>query len=71
MVEVTVADNGPGINAEIADTLFDPFQTNKESGMGIGLSLSRAIIEAHEGRLWVDKDRHNGALFGFQLPVSK
>ena len=71
MVEVTVADNGPGINAEIADTLFDPFQTNKASGMGIGLSLSRAIIEAHEGRLWVDKDRHNGALFGFQLPVSK
>lgn len=70
MVEVTVADNGPGINQEIADTLFAPFQTNKESGMGIGLSLSRAIIEAHEGKLWVNKDRHNGALFGFQLPAS-
>ena len=71
MVEVTVADNGPGINAEIADTLFVPFQTNKDSGMGIGLSLSHAIIEAHEGKLWVDKHRQGGALFGFQLPVSK
>jgi PAS domain S-box-containing protein len=70
-VVVTVADNGPGIDARIADTLFDPFQTNKESGMGIGLSLSSAIIEAHEGKLWVDKDRQNGALFGFQLPVSQ
>ena len=71
MVEVTVADNGPGISAVIADTLFDPFQTNKDSGMGIGLSLSRAIVEAHDGKLWVDKDRQNGALFRFQLPVSK
>ena len=71
MVEVTVADNGPGINAEIADTLFVPFQTNKDSGMGIGLSLSHAIIEAHEGKLWVDKHRQAGALFGFQLPVSQ
>ena len=71
MVEVTVADNGPGIGAEIVDTLFDPFQTDKDSGMGIGLSLSRAIVEAHDGKLWVDKGRHNGALFGFQLPVSK
>ncbi len=70
-VEVTVEDNGPGIDREIADTLFDPFRTNKESGMGIGLSLSRAIIEAHEGRLWVDRGWQQGALFGFQLPVSQ
>jgi two-component system sensor kinase FixL len=55
----------------IVDTLFDPFQTNKDSGMGIGLSLSRAIVEAHGGKLWVDKGRQNGALFGFHLPVSK
>jgi PAS domain S-box-containing protein len=71
LVEVTVTDNGPGINAATVNTIFDPFQTNKKTGMGIGLSLSRTIIEAHGGRLWVDKYYQNGALFGFELPVSK
>jgi PAS domain S-box-containing protein len=70
-VEVTVTDNGPGINAETVNTIFDPFKTNKEAGMGIGLSLSRTIIEAQGGKLWVDKDYQNGALFGFELPASK
>ena len=71
LVEVTVADNGPGINAAMVNAIFDPFQTNKKTGMGIGLSLSRTIIEAHGGKLWVDKDHRHGALFGFELPVSK
>jgi len=71
MVEVTVTDNGPGIDATVADKVFDQFQTSKEKGMGIGLSLSRSIIEAHDGKLWVDKNRRNGALFGFELPVSE
>ena len=69
-IEVTVTDNGPGIDAEIADKLFFPFQTSKRSGMGIGLSLSRRIIEGHGGRLWMDKDYQNGASFGFELPAS-
>ena len=71
MIEVIVTDNGPGIDDAMAGKIFDQFQTSKEAGMGIGLSLSRSIIEAHEGRLWVDESHQNGALFGFELPVSK
>jgi two-component system sensor kinase FixL len=71
MIEVSVTDNGPGIDATMADKIFDQFQTSKETGMGIGLSLSRSIIEVHNGRLWVDKKHQNGALFGFELPISE
>ena len=70
-LEVTVADNGPGIDAALLDTIFNPFQTNKETGMGIGLSLSRSIIEAHDGRLRVDRNHQHGALFAFELPVCR
>ncbi len=70
-VEVTVADNGPGIAADMIDKMFNPFQTSKASGMGMGLSISRSIIEAHGGKLWADKQRREGALFGFSLPVCK
>ncbi len=71
MIKVTVTDNGPGIDADMADRIFDQFQTSKESGMGIGLSLSRSIIELHGGKLWADKTHQNGALFSFELPVSE
>ena len=70
-IETTVADDGPGIDAGIADRMFDPFQTSKSSGMGMGLSISRSIIEENEGKIWADVRRENGALFGFNLPVSK
>lgn len=70
MVEVVVTDNGPGIEKNMADKIFDQFQTSKDAGMGIGLSLSRSIIEIHGGKLWVDKTHQNGALFAFNLPVS-
>jgi len=70
-VLVTVSDNGPGVNPELVDIVFHPFQSDKMTGMGIGLSISSTIIEAHGGKLWVDKDYQNGALFGFELPVSK
>jgi signal transduction histidine kinase len=71
MIEVSVTDNGPGIDTTMTGNIFDQFQTSKESGMGIGLSLSRTIIEAHGGKLWLDKDHQNGALFRFELPVSE
>jgi PAS domain S-box-containing protein len=69
-IEVTVADNGPGVEASMLDRLFEQFQTSKKAGMGIGLSLSRTIIESDGGRLWVDKHYREGALFGFALPVA-
>ena len=69
MIETTVADDGPGIDADMAGRIFDPFQTNKSSGMGMGLSISRSIVEEYGGKLWADVQRGNGALFGFNLPV--
>ena len=67
-VELTIVDNGPGISAGIAGVLFDPYQTSKEGGMGMGLSISRSIVEAHNGKLWVDKHRSRGAMFCMSLP---
>jgi len=70
LVEVTVSDNGPGVDEKMIDTLFNPFQTNKGTGMGMGLSISRSIIEAHGGKLWVTKVPADGAVFGFKLPLA-
>ena len=67
-IEVTVADNGPGIDPTVAGSLFEPYQTSKEEGMGMGLSISRSIIEAHDGRLWADEKRPQGALFSISIP---
>jgi len=67
-VEVTVADNGPGIDPAVAGSLFEPYQTSKEDGMGMGLSISRSIIEAHNGKLWADEKRPQGALFCMSIP---
>jgi PAS domain S-box-containing protein len=68
-IQVSVTDNGPGIDASMADKIFDQFQTSKKGGMGIGLSFSRSIIEIHGGNLWLDKTHQNGAAFSFVLPV--
>jgi signal transduction histidine kinase len=67
-VEIAVRDSGPGIPAATADQLFKPFFTTKNEGTGIGLALSRTIIEAHGGRLWYDDTRQGGgAVFRFTL----
>jgi len=71
LVEITIADSGPGIMPELVDTLFDPFTTSKGSGMGVGLAICRQIIEAHGGAIWADEDSElGGAAFHFTLPVA-
>ncbi len=66
---VTVTDTGAGIASEIADNLFAPFVTTKRDGMGVGLSISRTIIEAHGGRLWAEPTAGGGATFKFTLKI--
>jgi two-component system sensor kinase FixL len=68
-VAVTVEDSGPGIPEEIADQLFKPFTTTKSGGMGIGLSISKRIVEAHGGDMTVSKSQLGGASFSFTLPA--
>ncbi len=67
MVEICIADTGPGIAPEIAAQLFQPFITTKPHGMGVGLSISRTIIEAHGGRLWALPNPAGGTIFGLTL----
>jgi two-component system sensor kinase FixL len=66
-VRITVADSGSGIAPEIAHQLFQPFVTTKRQGMGVGLSISRTIIESHGGRLWVEANPTGGAVFHLTL----
>lgn len=68
-VEIAVADTGPGVAEEVLGQLFEPFVTTKPSGMGLGLSISRSIIEAHESRLRLINRSGAGAVFTFDLPV--
>ena len=70
-VVVAVRDSGPGINPEHLDRVFDAFYTTKSSGLGMGLSICRSIIEAHGGRLWADANEPRGAVFQFTLPSAE
>jgi C4-dicarboxylate-specific signal transduction histidine kinase len=68
-VSLSVSDNGPGIEPEIAKHLFEPFFTTKPEGLGLGLSICRSIIEAHGGSLSADSNLEKGATFRFHLPA--
>jgi two-component system sensor kinase FixL len=68
-VRISVADTGSGISPEIADQLFTPFLTTKRQGMGVGLSISRTIVEAHSGRIWVEPNAPSGTIFHFTLMI--
>jgi signal transduction histidine kinase len=69
-VLIAVHDSGPGIDPEHLQRVFDPFYTTKDSGLGMGLSICRSIIDAHGGRLWVDANEPRGTVFQFTLPAA-
>ena len=70
-VEIAVSDTGCGIPADKLAHIFDPFFTTKANGMGMGLPISRKIIEAHNGRLWAENRNEGGASFRFTLPIAE
>jgi two-component system sensor kinase FixL len=68
LLEIFVADTGPGIAPEISDQLFQPFITTKRNGMGVGLSISRSIVESHGGQIVVEPNPGGGTVFRFTVP---
>ena len=68
MIEVSVADTGPGLTASVRERLFQPFVTTKRDGMGVGLSICQSIVEAHGGRIWAADNPGGGTVFRFTVP---
>ena len=67
--EISISDSGPGIPLDNLIKIFEPFFTTKEHGMGMGLSISRSIVEAHHGRIWAENRIGGGAVFHISLPL--
>jgi two-component system sensor kinase FixL len=70
MALVTVTDTGPGLDPAAAARLFQPFVTTKPQGMGVGLSISRTIVEAHGGRIWTEPNPDGGQIFRFTVRLA-
>jgi len=68
--QVSFEDNGPGLNPETAEKVFESFFTTKQTGMGLGLPISRTIVQAFGGRIWVDLNPDRGVTFHITLPLS-
>jgi PAS domain S-box-containing protein len=71
MLHIAISDRGIGLTSDKLEKVFEPFYTTKREGLGMGLSISRSIIEAHGGRLWGENNQDSGATFSFTLPVRK
>ncbi len=69
-IRIDVVDTGVGFSEIVKENLFEPFATSKAGGMGIGLSISRSIVEAHDGKIWAESNPGGGAVFSFVLPLA-
>jgi signal transduction histidine kinase len=69
-IDVTVDDCGHGLSSTMSDQLFDAFFSTKDEGLGMGLAISRSIIESHGGQIWATSNLEGGASFHFSLPVA-
>jgi two-component system sensor kinase FixL len=69
MATVAVHDRGVGLRGDVLEKIFQPFYTTKSDGLGMGLAISRSIVEAHRGRLWAENNPNRGATFRFTVPV--
>ena len=70
MIRCEVSDNGLGLDESVQERLFEPLTSTKPRGMGVGLSISKSIIEAHYGQIWAQPNPQHGATFGFTLPLA-
>ena len=70
-IQIRIIDTGPGVEPDFAEHLFTAFQTTKSEGMGLGLSISRTIVDEHGGRLWIDPDAEGVTIFTFTIPCDE
>jgi two-component system, LuxR family, sensor kinase FixL len=70
-IEISILDNGPGVEDQLGNHLFDPLATSKQDGLGLGLSIAASIVEAHGGRVWLHSGEAGATEFRFTLPLGQ